>query len=63
MGGLWLASLTAVAESEQKCETSPASEIMSLEGHTVERITFGVDSGSGRTWQLSTQECRNSRDE
>ena len=41
----WLASLTAVAESGQRCETSPAVEIMSLEGHAAERITFGVDSG------------------
>ena len=41
MGGLWLASLTAVAESEQRCETSPAAEIMSLEGHAADRITFG----------------------
>ena len=31
MGGLWLASLTAGAESEQSRETSPAPEIMSLE--------------------------------
>ena len=44
MGGLWLASLMAGAESVQKCETSPASEIMSLEGHTANRITFGDDS-------------------
>ena len=49
MGGLWLASLTAVAVSEQRCETSPAAEIMSLEGHAVERITFGVDSGAALT--------------
>ena len=49
MGGLWLASLTAVAESEQRCETSPAAEIMSLEGHAAERITFGVDSGAALT--------------
>ena len=35
------------AESEQRCETSPAAEIMSLEGHAAERITFGVDSGCG----------------
>ena len=47
MGGLWLA--TTVAESEQKCETSPAAEIMSLEGHAAERITFGVDSGAALT--------------
>ena len=40
MGGLWLASLMTGAESVQNCETSPASEIMSLEGHTAERITF-----------------------
>ena len=46
VGGLWLASLTSVAESEEKCETSPAVEIMSLEGHAAERITFGVDSGA-----------------
>ena len=46
MGGLWLASPTAVAESEQRCETSPAAEIMSLEGHAAERITFEVDSGA-----------------
>ena len=39
MGGLWLASLTAGAESE----------IMSLEGHRAERITFGVDSGAAMT--------------
>ena len=39
MGGLWLASLTAVAESEQKRETSPAAELMCLEGHVAERIT------------------------
>ena len=38
MGGLWLASLTAVAESEQRCETSPAAEIMSLEGHAAELV-------------------------
>ena len=68
MGGLWLASLMAGAESEQNCETSPAAELMSLEGRTAERITFGVDSGAaltviGKAWQLSTQECRDSRDE
>ena len=34
------------AESEQRCATSPAAEIMSLEGHAAERITFGVDSGA-----------------
>ena len=45
MGGLWLASLLAVAESEQRCETSLAAEIMSLEGLAAVRITFGVDSG------------------
>ena len=49
MGGLWLASLTAVAESEQMCDTSPAAEIMGLEGHAAERITFGVDSGAALT--------------
>ena len=49
MGGLWLASLTAVAESEQRCETSQAAEIMSLEGHAAEQITFGVDSGAALT--------------
>ena len=49
VGGLWLASLTAVVESEQRCETSPASEIMSLEGHAAERITFGVRSGAALT--------------
>ena len=32
MGGLWLASLTAVAESEQKCETSPCSRDHELGG-------------------------------
>ena len=48
MGGLWLASLTAVAESEQMCETTPSSE-MSLEGHAAERITFGFDSGAALT--------------
>ena len=53
---------------EQRCETSPTAEIMSLEGHTAERITFGVDSGAaltviGKDWQLSTQECRDSRGE
>ena len=37
MGGL---CLTAVAESEQRRETSPAAELMSLEGHAAERITF-----------------------
>ena len=49
MGGLWLASLTAGAVSEQSCETSPPTEIMSLEGRTAERITFGVDSGAALT--------------
>ena len=49
MGGLWLASLTAGAESEQSRETSPAPAIMSLEGHTAERITFRVDSGAALT--------------
>ena len=49
MGGLWLASLMAGAESEQNCETSPAAELMRLEGHTAERITFGVDSGAALT--------------
>ena len=49
MGGWWLASLTAGAESEQRCETSPAAEIMSLEGLTAERTTFGVDSGAALT--------------
>ena len=49
MGGLWLASLTAGAESEQSRETSPAPEITSVEGHTAERITFGVDSGAALT--------------
>ena len=44
MGGLWLASLTAGV-----CETSPAAEIVSLDGHTAERITFGVDSGAALT--------------
>ena len=34
------------AESEQRCETSRAAEIMSLEGHAAERITFEVDSGA-----------------
>ena len=43
MGGLWLTSLTAVAESEQRRETSPAAELMSLEGHAAERITCGLD--------------------
>ena len=43
MCGLWLASLTAVAESEQRCETSPAAVITSLECRAAERITFGVD--------------------
>ena len=49
MGGLWLASLTAVAEGEQRCETSPTAEIMSLEGHAAGRITFGVYSGAAPT--------------
>ena len=49
MGGLWLASLMAGAESEQNCEMNPAAELMSLEGRTVERITFGVDSGAALT--------------
>ena len=49
MGGLRLASLMAEAESVQNCETSPALEIMSLEGHIAERITFGVDSGAALT--------------
>ena len=49
MGGLWLASLTAGAESEQRCETRPTAEVMSLEGRTAERITFGVDSGAALT--------------
>ena len=39
----------AGAESEQNCETSPAAELMSLEGRTAERITFGVDSGAALT--------------
>ena len=34
------------AESEQNCETNFAAELMSLEGRTAERITFGVDSGA-----------------
>ena len=49
VGGLWLESLTSVAESEQKCETSPAAEIMSLGGHAAERITFELDSGAALT--------------
>ena len=49
MGGLLLASLTAVTESVLKCETSPAAEIMSLESRAAERITFGVDSGLALT--------------
>ena len=49
MGGLWLASLMAGAESEQNCETNPAAELMSLKGRTAERITFGVDSGAALT--------------
>ena len=49
MGGLRLASLMAGAESVQNCGTSPASELMSLEGRTAERITFGVDSGAALT--------------
>ena len=49
MGGLWLASLTAVPESKQKRETSPAAELMRLEGRAAERITFGVDSGAALT--------------
>ena len=49
MGGLWLASLTVGGESEQSRETSPAPEIMSLEGRTAGRITFGVDSGAALT--------------
>ena len=49
MGGLQLASLTAVAKSEQRCETSTTAEIMSLEGHAAERITFGVESGAALT--------------
>ena len=48
-GGLWLASLTAVVESEHKRETSPAAELMSLEGRAAERIMFGVDSGAALT--------------
>ena len=49
MGGLWLASLVAGAESVQNCETSPAAELMSLEGRTAERISFGVDGGAALT--------------
>ena len=49
MRGLWLARLMAGAESVQNCATSPASEIMSLEAHTAERITFGVGSGAALT--------------
>ena len=49
MGRLWLASLTAVAESKQMCETSPTAEIVSLEGHAADRITFGVDSFAALT--------------
>ena len=49
MGGLWLASLISVVESEQKCETSPTAEIMGLEGHAPERVTFVVDSGAALT--------------
>ena len=68
MGGLWLKSLMAGAESAQNCETSPASEIMSLQGHTAERITFGVESGAaltviGKDVAAESQECRDSRDE
>ena len=68
MAGFWLASLTAGAESEQNCETNPASELMSLEGRTAERITFGVDSGAalsviGKDVAAEYQECRDSRDE
>ena len=37
------------AQSEQNCETNPATELMSLEGRTAERITFGVDSGAALT--------------
>ena len=55
MGGVWLASLAALPESEQKRETSPAAMLMSLEGRAAERITFGVDR------QLSTLECRDTR--
>ena len=36
-------------ESEQNCETNPVAELMSLEGRTAERITFGVDSGAALT--------------
>ena len=64
MGGLWLASLTAGAESEQSRETSLAPEITSLEGHTAERITFGVDSGAERRGFEGTDRqefCKNDR--
>ena len=43
-----MAGEPAGAESEQNCETSPA-EVMSLEGCTAERLTFGVDSGAALT--------------
>ena len=33
----------------QNCETSHASELMSLERRTAEQITFGVDSGAALT--------------
>ena len=41
--------MTAGTEGQQSRETSPAPEIMSLEGRTTERITFGVDSGAALT--------------
>ena len=49
MGGLLLASLKAGAESEQNCETDSAAKLMSMEGRTTERSTFGVDSGAALT--------------
>ena len=38
-----------MTESEQRCETCPAADIMSLEGDAAERITFGVDGGAALT--------------
>ena len=45
----WPSQKQRWVDCEQNCETNPAAELMSLEGRTAERITFGVDSGAALT--------------
>ena len=42
MGGLWLASLMAGAETEQNCETNPAAELMRLKSAGTHETNDGL---------------------